>query len=265
MWSRADLKKKGKAAFYRNRWRSVLVSLVMAILFGGGTYMNFQTDQISYTNSQDVTQTITEDEEFQEAVSEEEVAEDIDRLAESGAIIALVAIFFIVFVVVFIVSMAIFMVFDVLLICPFEVGCKRFQVQNLTVSAEVKEIAYAFDHEYRNIIKVMFFRELYIILWTLLLIIPGIVKSYEYRMVAYLLAEEPTMSKEAAFAISKQMMHGQKWKAFVLDLSFLGWILLDLFTFGLLGIFYLNPYRDMTNAALYVELKRNYQTKLNEG
>lgn len=256
MWSRADLKQKGKAAFYRNRWRSILVSLIMAILFGGGSYMNFQTDSFSYNNSQEVTNTVTD---------EEEILQEVDSIETGSAIIIAVVIFFIVFLVVFLVSMAIFMVFDVFLICPFEVGCKRFYVQNLTTSAEVKEIAYAFDHEYRNIIKVMFFRELYTILWSMLFVIPGIVKSYEYRMIAYLLAEEPTMSKEAAFAISKQMMQGQKWRVFVLDLSFIGWILLDILTIGLLGVFYLNPYRDMTNAALYVELKRNYQARLSEG
>lgn len=70
----------------------------------------------------------------------------------------------------------------------------------------------------------------------------------------YLLAENPSMPKEQAFALSKQMMDGQKWKAFVLDLSFIGWEILSGFTAGILGIFYVTPYRNMTHAALYESL-----------
>ena len=58
-------------------------------------------------------------------------------------------------------------------------------------------------------------------LWSLLLIIPGIVKSYEYRMIPYLLADHPEMSKDEAFAASKAMIDGNKWDAFVLDFSFI--------------------------------------------
>ena len=97
----------------------------------------------------------------------------------------------------------------------------------------------------------MFFRDLYTVLWTLLLIIPGIVKSYEYQMIPYLLAENPQMTKEQAFAESKRMMTGQKWRAFVLDLSFIGWNILSALTLGILGIFYVQPYMDATHAALY--------------
>ena len=94
-----------------------------------------------------------------------------------------------------------------------------------------------------------------VIFWSLLFIIPGIVKAYEYRMIPYLLAENPEMSKEEAFAISKQMMSGQKWRTFVLDLSFFGWILLSGFTCGILAIFYVNPYVFSTQSALYERLR----------
>ena len=121
-------------------------------------------------------------------------------------------------------------------------------------NANVKEVAFAYDNNYKNVAKTLFFRDLYITLWTLLFIIPGIVKSYEYRMMPYLLAENPAMPKEQAFAISKQMMDGQKWDVFVLDLSFLGWNILSIFTMGILSIFYVTPYINMTNAALYESL-----------
>ena len=67
---------------------------------------------------------------------------------------------------------------------------------------------------YLKIVGTMFLRGLYIFLWSLLLFIPGIIKSYEYRMVPYLLAECPEMGNSEAFRISKEMMYGQKMEAF---------------------------------------------------
>ena len=74
-------------------------------------------------------------------------------------------------------------------------------------------------------------------------------------MIPYLLADNPQMTKEEAFAESKSMMQGQKWKAFVLDLSFIGWDILSGMTMGILGIFYVQPYKDGTHAALYEALR----------
>ena len=150
--------------------------------------------------------------------------------------------------------MAIAIVIDVFVLNPLEVGTRRFSIVNLNSEANVKEVAFGFDHNYKNVIGVMFYRDLYTFLWTLLFIIPGIVKSYEYRMIPYIMAEHPEMTKEQAFALSKQMMSGQKWKTFVLDLSFIGWEILSVCTLGILSIFYVEPYRFMTNAALYERL-----------
>ena len=97
----------------------------------------------------------------------------------------------------------------------------------------------------------MFFRGLYTFLWSLLFIIPGIIKSYEYRMIPYLLAENPEMDMEEAFSLTRQMMTGDKANTFILDLSFIGWNLLSALTLGILSIFYVNPYQHLTNAQLY--------------
>ena len=101
----------------------------------------------------------------------------------------------------------------------------------------------------------MFLRDLFIGLWSLLFIIPGIIKSYEYRMVAYILADQPELTRKEAFELSRKMMNGNKWNAFVLDLSFIGWGFLAAITFGILGVFYVNPYIQHTDAALYLKLK----------
>ena len=114
---------------------------------------------------------------------------------------------------------------------------------------------------YGNVVKTMFLKSLYQGLWSLLFIIPGIVKGYEYRMIPYILAENPEVEPSEAFELSKQMMSGEKWNAFVLDLSFLGWIILSIFTCGILALFYVNPYIYMTDAELYETLKRRVGSK----
>ena len=104
----------------------------------------------------------------------------------------------------------------------------------------------------------MFLRDLFIALWTLLLIVPGIIKGYAYRMVPYILAENPDMNYKEALDLSSKMMYGNKWKSFVLDLSFIGWIILSILTFGILLLFYVNPYIGSTNAELYKAIKAEY-------
>ena len=76
-------------------------------------------------------------------------------------------------------------------------------------------------------------------------------------MVPYIIAENPAMDYKEAFQISKQMMDGNKWDAFVLDLSFIGWTLLGVCTFGILLVFYVEPYIYLTRAELYHALKNN--------
>lgn len=101
---------------------------------------------------------------------------------------------------------------------------------------------------------IMFLKNLYNLLW-FLTIIGGIIKAYEYRMIPYILAQNPKVTKKEAFKLSKQMMQGNKWKTFVLDISFFLWYLLSMLTFGLLSVLYVNPYNLATNTELFVTLK----------
>ena len=109
---------------------------------------------------------------------------------------------------------------------------------------------------YGNIFSTMFIMQIKIVLWSFLLVIPGVIKGYEYMLVPYILAENPGMDRKMAFKISKRMMDGQKMDAFVLDLSFFGWHFLNTFTFGLLGLFFVNPYIQATKAELYAFSKQ---------
>ncbi len=97
---------------------------------------------------------------------------------------------------------------------------------------------------------------LFTFLWSLLFLIPGIVKAYSYRFTPYILADCPNVSARAALEISMRMTYGIKWELFVFDLSFVGWHLLNGLTSGILGI-YTTPYYKTAFAALYDSMKNN--------
>lgn len=138
---------------------------------------------------------------------------------------------------------------------PLLCGIAAFFTANRKSPQTAGIILFPFRHGYMNIVKTMFFMNLKIFLWSLLLIVPGIIKAYEYRMIPYLLAENPGISTNEAFAVSKMMMNGNKANAFVLDFSFIPWHLLAAVTLGLAGVFYVMPYICQTDAGLYLAIK----------
>lgn len=95
---------------------------------------------------------------------------------------------------------------------------------------------------------------IYTFLWSLLFIIPGIIKALSYSMSLFILADNPNMKANEAITKSKEMMNGHKWELFVLYLSFIGWMLLTILTFGILVI-YVGPYMYASLAAFYEEIK----------
>ena len=103
----------------------------------------------------------------------------------------------------------------------------------------------------------MFLRELYTLLWGLLLIVPGIVKSLSYAMTPYIMAEQPELSASDAIEKSMVMMEGHKLDLFLLHLSFIGWDILAAITAGI-GNLVLNPYKNAAITAFYQELKRSH-------
>jgi len=95
----------------------------------------------------------------------------------------------------------------------------------------------------------------YIFLWTLLLIIPGIIKTLSYGMTPYILKDNPELSGNAAIEKSMRMMDGHKMELFWLELSFIGWIILSVLTFGI-GFVLLEPYLNTSLAHFYEDLKK---------
>ena len=135
------------------------------------------------------------------------------------------------------------------------VGLKKmFLRARITRKADIGDLFGMFS-SYGSVMKTMFFYDLYVWLWSLLFIIPGIIKSYSYYMVPYILAENPNISTDRAFEISKKTMDGEKGKAFYMHLSFIGWYLLGVLA-CCIGVLFVDPYANATYAEFYAYVKQ---------
>lgn len=225
-WNRKELKERAKISFKNNYGRAVLVGLVLTILIG--KYSTSTSGSDNSASSQTVNDVISNmNLSFNEAMA-------ILGISISAVLVMLLI--------------------DILVAGPLEVGCRRFFLVNNHQKAEIKEMGYGFKN-YGNVVQTMLFKRIFTILWLLLFIIPGIIKMYSYKMVPYIMADDPTVSGLEAIKLSREMMNGNKWNTFVMDLSFVGWIILSTLTLGLVGIFWVHPYYFSTEAQLYEALK----------
>ncbi|MDO4344310.1 MAG: DUF975 family protein [Eubacteriales bacterium] len=245
MWNRITLKERAKGAVRGNYWRCVIVSLVLTLFLGGGIGGS-RSSYSSYTGRQENTEDFYEsgqnagEELLEESEMEPELAEAIGRRIAMalGLAFLLVIILF-----VFIFNM-------------FEIGGCRFYMKNTEEPSFVRELFFAFQNgNYLKMVWVQLLRDLFVFLGMLLLVVPGIILAYSYRLVPYILAEHPELPVREVFRMSRERMDGNKWAAFVFDLSFLGWKLLGTLTFGILLVFWVNPYKDAADAELYLALR----------
>lgn len=119
------------------------------------------------------------------------------------------------------------------------------------------------DGKYSRFLEISFMKALYTFLWTLLFIIPGIVKSYAYAMTYYIAADHPEFSSEECIHQSRMMMKGHKGKLFLLDLSYIGWLILSCFTFGIL-LLWVQPKMEAAHAHFYQDLLAKSDEKVEE-
>ena len=228
-WVRADLKARGKAAFKRNYWPCVLAAIIGAILGGGSG----QT--VSSSGSSGIQSAYLD--------SAGNLNLNLSSQIMAGVLMAVFG------------ALIIALILNIFVFQPLYSGVSRFFLVNSREKARLGEILYAFKNgNYWNVVKTRFLTDLFLVLWTCLFIVPGIIKMYSYRMVPYILAENPQMSTREIIDQSRQMMDGNKWRAFVLDISFIGWYLLSALTLGIVGVFYASPYIMATNAELYLAI-----------
>lgn len=124
-----------------------------------------------------------------------------------------------------------------------------------TEGLKMEEMFWTFKEDYGGNVLMMFLISLYTALWSMLFVIPGIVKGYSYSLAMYIKSENPNIPASTAIELSKRMTNGHKMDLFVLDMSFIGWGILSAFTLNILGILYVIPYQYASKAFAYEEIK----------
>ena len=257
MFNRSELKERGKINFKRFYWKSVIVCIITLILtssVNGGVSSRVRDESYNYNDySYDENYNYNDIEEYDDNFLGD-IGERVKEIASTG--------FFYVFSGLMLIIGIIGIIIKLLIVYPIEIGKNNYFMGIRQEERSLDNLICIYKSVYlKNTIITMFLKGLFQSLWSLLFIIPGIIKAYEYRMIPYILSENPSLSRQRAFEISKDMMRGNKWNTFVLDLSFIGWYILSGFTVGLLGIFYVNPYVESTNAELYAYLRHDALSK----
>lgn len=147
------------------------------------------------------------------------------------------------------------LVFTVFVVNPLNVGINRCLIKKSRgEETSSEDLVYAFKNNYFNVVKNMFLMILFTFLWSLLLVVPGIIKGIEYSMIPYLLAEDSGI--EDPFVRTKKMMDCYKADYFILQLSFILWTLLGAITLGIVTVFYVAPYMTLTYIQFYIMRKK---------
>jgi uncharacterized membrane protein len=140
---------------------------------------------------------------------------------------------------------------------PLALGLAIFSLEiSRSQEAKVAQIFAGFNH-FVKALEAYILMVLFILLWSLLLIIPGIIAALSYSLVFYIIADDTSIHPLDALKKSKKMMYGYKWKYFCLGLRFIGWILLCILTLGI-GFLWLAPYMQVTMAKFYDDVKNNH-------
>ena len=217
MWNRQQVKEQAKLIMKRNYWKMFVVTLLTGILTGRKTTIIERVQDFASNNLSYDAQPIFCSSNFQYIFY---------SFISVASILGILYTIFIGNVIV--------------------VGKNGYFIKNNNENPELSEIFKGFKGNYLNVVKNL--------LWLFLFIVPGVIKAYEYSMIPYLLAENPNLSADEAFSLSKQMTTGQKMDLFVLDLSFLGWIILGAICCGI-GLLFVQPYPEATKAEVYLILK----------
>lgn len=276
MINRTELKSKAKAAFKGKYWKvfaaCLVVSAIVAIL-GGGSLLGSGLVGPSFTlslnglNNSTSDVVISEDEYFGDYYGDgyfgdgyyydyyegEFVDPYIDAEFTDG-FVAVLAVVALIFILVFGVISVVGIVKNIFIVNPLNVGLRSYFMNNRENKEEFKDVFSAFTNgKYLNTVGTVFTTNLFVSLWSLLFVIPGIYHKYVYWMVPYLCAKRPDISASEARRLSRAITDGYKLEIFVLELSFLGWRILG--SIVIFGNYFIEPYIQATYAELYAELR----------
>lgn len=286
MWNRKELKTRAKEVVKKNYWTAIVICFLIALLtgeFGTSIVGIWQVDDSMDPNYiyhqrgihddrlNEINHPILSDEYIKEKLNDTQI--NIFKAIEANLNSATksqkyifkiwdaINLFHIQEVkigIILSIAAVLAFAFTIFIADPLIVGGKRYFLKAREgTNTKIGEMKVVFQKgNWINVAIIMFLRNIYNALWYLT-IIGGVIKTYEYRMIPYILAENPKAKRKEAFKLSKQMMKGNKWKTFILDMSFFGWNFLSVLTGGLLSIFYVNPYNAATIAELYSTLRKD--------
>jgi uncharacterized membrane protein len=221
-------KERARNVLRQKYWPAFLVSLIEAVLVGGlNIYNRFSSNGPSYSHSYS----------------------DPGYFLHPSFIGLLMGIFSLVWI--------LGTAYTFFVANPVQVGSSRYFISAQMGRGDISEIFYSFKSgRYLKIVGAMAWQALFIFLWSLLLIIPGIVKAYAYCLVPYIMAENPDIGYKEALKLSMQMTDGYKGDIFYLQLTFIGWFLLGVLCLGV-GVLFVRPYFNAAMAEMYASLRNN--------
>lgn len=221
MWTREELKQNAKNTLRDKYWTILGVSVLASIL--QGSFFTIITEMVNPTHT------------YLTVLGN--YAIDVNGLIRLWIIITIISWLY-----------SIFLGHTIL------IGAYKYFILSIKENPSTSTLFDFFKTSYWNIVKVTFFYQIKIVLWTLCFIVPGIIKAYEYCMVPYILAEHPEMESAAVFERSRMLTQNNKLNIFVLEISFIGWLFLGMLCCGI-GILFVSPYIDITMTHLYLKLK----------
>ncbi len=250
LWTRGELKDRAKEGLRTFYWQAFLVCLIAMLLGAGTDASNFNVGRSG--RGEDARLSVQSVPGTSFSYGDGRISFNTPLYTSSIPVRLGFGLFFLTGLLVMTVVLAL----GILVSNVLQVGKRRYFLKKTAGIRETDlgELFSAFADGYGNVVWVMFRQQLSVFLWSLLLVIPGIIKSYEYYLVPYLLAENPHLSWEQARDQSRSMMEGNKLDVFVLEVSFIGWNILGSLLCGV-GHVFVAPYKEAVYAELYHTLR----------
>lgn len=230
MRSAADFREMARISLRGNWLIAVLVGLAAALLCGtDGNILNF---------------------EVQRTVDSAELGVDLAGITVYSSHISFLDGVFDSTLVLFVIAAIVIFAVQLILGSIVGVGYARFNLDLVDGKEVSAKTLFEYLPQWKTMVIAGLLQMIYILGWTLLFIIPGIIAAYRYAMTNYILAENPELTASEAINQSKELMDGNKWRLFCLEFSFIGWAILSVLTMGI-GYLWLNPYQYAASAAFY--------------
>ncbi|MBQ2750993.1 MAG: DUF975 family protein [Oscillospiraceae bacterium] len=228
MWTRAELKKEARNVLKSCYWSALLVTVITSVVDNVYKVTSVVFEDMPVIRGKTLAMAALADLNFAELMA---IIGVMMLTAFAGSIIT------------------------VFVAGPISVGEKRYFLEGTQYRFDINNILHGFTcGKYLNVVFTNLLVNIFTALWTLLFIIPGIIKGYAYAMTPYILAENPNIKPMQAINLSCRMTKGHKLELFVLGLSFIGWYMLGALAFGI-GTAFVVPYDRATHAQFYLALR----------